>query len=737
MQILLAGAAVVGVGLALQAQLPLWIAGLSAFGAGGLALLGRPRAVLLGLALLALALGLVRGQTHLATRPTLAATSGGGVELSATGTVIRAPGRLDRSPLLIELDAVHPVFDEANNPLPTPAAPGDRLHIFTYSPAYIEGARLGIEGSLRLYRNYESRRTIGRVDGAWISSRPADRPTVAGGMASVRRRLDRAIHDALPEPHAGLLSAILLGVRADIPAAVMQDLRDSGLIHLIAISGYNVTLLAIVIRRTAGLALGRRGIWIAIALLPLYAILVGGDPPVVRATIMAELVLLAWLLGRESDLLVSLAVTGAAMVLLDPDILFNPGFQLSFVATAGLALLAPRIADRLSALPRVLAELIAITVSAQLLVTPLLVLHFGGISLVAIPANVLAVGFSPWVMLTGIVAMLWSVFGLPALEAITWSVWAPIEYLLRIAALAGDTGLARVPVPPAPGWSVAAVYLLTAGLLWRLGRPAEPTTEAGATAPARFAVVSLVVLAFVAPPLIGGVAELMRVRPELQIHALLTGKRPSIYGRTAAGTNFMIVGSGHSEPLLDRALPFYDGDLDLVILPDADRRATDVVAAVAAGRKIDRLWTPQLDLGPEAFVAGRDRHLIPIDFGTTVEILPPVGTSAEFTIRLVAGDFTVLLPPSTAPLSPPTAWRADLLLFGDRPPSAFITPEFLDATGANALIAALGPDGAAVIVPAAMFPHTPVATSPIPASNGPAVRLEQTGNQYLASFVRS
>jgi predicted membrane metal-binding protein len=430
--------------------LPPWLAGAVALAGGATARRAPPGFVLVGLALLALALGMLRAGAYQAVQPRAAAADG--VAISATATVIHAPGRLDRAPLLLQLESVDPGVDEAGSPLPAVATAGDRVHAFTYSPAYFEGAYLGLEGTLRLYPDHASRRTIGRVENAWLRGLERERPTVGGGLTALRQRLDAAIHDALPEPHAGLLSAILLGVRSDIPTAVMQDLRGSGLIHLI-VSGYNVTLLAIVIRRAAGLLLGRRGVWVAIALLPLYAILVGGDPPVVRATVMAELVLLAWLLGRESDLLVSLAVTGAAMVLL-----------------------APRIADQLSALPRVLAELIAITVSAQLLVTPLLILHFGRVSLVAVPANVLVVGFSPWVMLTGIVVMVWSLLALPGLGAVTWSAWAPIEYLLRIAAGANDSALAGVQVPGTPSWSVAAVYLLAAGWLWWLGRPADPTT---------------------------------------------------------------------------------------------------------------------------------------------------------------------------------------------------------------------------------------------------------------------
>jgi len=238
-----------------------------------------------------------------------------------------------------------------------------------------------------------------------------------------------------------------------------------------------------------------------------------------------------------------------------------------------------------------------------------------------------------------------------------------------------------------------------------------------------------VVVAFVVPPLLGGAVALLRAPPELQVHALLTGARPAIYGRTAAGSNFMIVGSGHSEPLLDRALPFHDGDLDLVILLDSSRRATDVVAAVAQGRRIARVWTPELDLAAGAFADGRDREIIAIDAATRVEVLRPVGESTEFAVRLVAGEFSLLLPPGTAPLTTPPQWRGDLVLLGDRPPPAFATAGFRDATGADALLAGLGGSGRAVIVPG----DAPVRR----AKDGAAVRLEQTGGAYSVTFVRS
>ena len=190
-------------------------------------------------------------------------------------------------------------------------------------------------------------------------------------------------------------------------------MNAAGLTHLIAISGYNITLLAMVIRRLAGVLFGRRAVFVVMAVLPMYAALVGADPPVVRATIMAELVLFAWIVGRESHLLTTLMLSAAAMTLADPDILGQVSFQLSFVATLGLVTLAPRISAALGFMPRLLAEVIAVAVAAQILVSPLLAIHFGRLSLLAVPANVMATPISPWVMSTGALTSIWSLVGLP------------------------------------------------------------------------------------------------------------------------------------------------------------------------------------------------------------------------------------------------------------------------------------------------------------------------------------
>ncbi len=130
--------------------------------------------------------------------------------------------------------------------------------------------------------------------------------------------------------------------------------------------------------------------------------------------------------------------------------------------------------------------------------------------------------------------------------------------------------------------------------------------------------------------------------------------------------------------------------------------------------------------------------MINVDSTTTVEILPPVVLSSESAIRLVSGDLSLLIPPSTTPLTPPPSWRADLVLLGDRPPSAFTTPAFLDSSGAIALVAGLGPGSTAVIIPGDLLSDTVAPGPPThQSSGGAAVRLRRTGAEYSITFVRS
>lgn len=231
--------------------------------------------------------------------------------------------------------------------------------------------------------------------------------SVAARAANGYRRLLARGAVSLPDDRRALLHGFLLGDDRDIPVPVAADFRSSGLTHLLAVSGQNVAFL-LAVAGPALRRLGLRGRLVAsVTLIGFFAVATRAEPSVLRASVMAALACWAAFAGRPASRLrlVGLAVT--ALVLVDPMLARNVGFQLSVGATVGLLLLARPIADRLPG-PRWLAEPLAVTLGAQVGVAPVLVTTFGGMPVVTVLANLLAVPvagpLTAWGMTAGLVA---------------------------------------------------------------------------------------------------------------------------------------------------------------------------------------------------------------------------------------------------------------------------------------------------------------------------------------------
>ena len=704
-----------------------------ALAAVALGLWRRPKATVAALVLLAFGVGMVRAATHQSVQPPLIDTFEQGIEVRLTGRIVRLPDLDKRRPLTLDIRSADPVYAGPGRARTV----GGRVHVYSFSPLYAEGQELEVSGILRLYDPPppDPRRfPIGRIDRPVIETRPGSGGGATGLLAEVRNRIDSAIEQALPEPHSALLSAILLGIRADIPRPLMNDMNAAGLTHLIAISGYNVTLLAIVIRRLAGVLLGRRAVFVVMAVLPMYAILVGADPPVVRATIMAELVLFAWIVGRESHLLTTLMLSAAAMTLVDPEILGQASFQLSFVATLGLVTLAPRISAALGFMPRLLAEVIAVAVAAQILVSPLLAVHFGRLSLLAVPANVMATPISPWVMSSGALTSIWSLAGLPGRELVGWTVWIPLEYLIWLSRFWGSLPLSQVRIPPVPEWAVVMSYAAIAGSIWFASRPAVRESLKRLKL-RRWTAGSVTVGALLVLPSAAAIGDLTPEPSGLRLTVLLYGQAPTVYGRTESGANFVIAGSAHDAYLIDRLFPFHDPDVDVLMLRDTGPSSTDLTAAVAERRTISRIWAVPLDMPERARLEGSPPS-IEIDEQTIVEAVWSPGRSADPALRIDSNGLSILIPPFDAPpITPPSAWRATVLLLPQRYHPGYTEPDFLKRTGVETVVAANGPRGRTVIVPArALRQSTAEAALGVRSETSAPVAFTWNGGTYTIEF---
>ena len=259
---------------------------------------------------------------------------------------------------------------------------------------------------------------------------------------------DKAIENVyriFPDPEASLLAGILFGDDNGLPASLQQAYQNTGTAHIIAISGFNIAIIAGLFVMLFSRLLGqRRGAVAAVIGIIVYTVLVGATPSVVRAAIMGGLAIFARQLGRRQNGLNTLAVTAGVMALINPNTLWDVGFQLSFAATLGMVLYAQPLQDWLTGLlarrlPLETARKISapvsgimlFTLAAQLTTLPIMAYQFRRISLVSVIANPFVLPVQPAVMVLAGLAVLLSFIYLPLGQLAGWFAWPFAAYTDR------------------------------------------------------------------------------------------------------------------------------------------------------------------------------------------------------------------------------------------------------------------------------------------------------------------
>ena len=315
-----------------------------------------------------------------------------------------------------------------------------------------------------------SRGAVARTSVAELTARgPPENPWLRTAAAA-RRGLRRGARAALPDREADLLLGLSIGDTSAMDPEVEEDFRASGLAHLVAVSGANVAMfLAPVLALATWLGVRLRGrVAVGLVAVAFFALVTRWEPSVLRAGVMAAVALAGVMAGRPRSTGALLGASILALLVADPGLARSVGFQLSVAATAGLAALAGPMAQRLRFLPRPVALAAAATASAQIGVTPFLLLHFGVVPTVTLLANLLAfpaVAAGLFVGLAASGAALWW----PSLgAAIGGPAAVPLAYLSGLA-----DRMARMPLPSVTGEGLPAgvaaalVALLAA---WRLRR---------------------------------------------------------------------------------------------------------------------------------------------------------------------------------------------------------------------------------------------------------------------------
>ncbi len=268
------------------------------------------------------------------------------------------------------------------------------------------------------------------------------------GISDIRGFFLTIMRDILPEPESSLLAGLILGVRGFLSDDLLEVFRVTGLVHIIVLSGYNVTLVAEAIRRIFSFLPKNLGIWISIFSIIFFVLLAGAGTVAIRAGIMASIALFAKLLRRESDGIRALLFAGTIMVLVNPSILFfDVSFHLSFLATIGLLLYGPIferkilfITDRFQ-----FRGIVAATLSTQLFILPYLAYQIGEVSIIGVIANLLVLPLVPIAMGMGVIGSVLGIIFPPAL--VTPFVYPPLKAIISLAEFFATFPFASVSLP--------------------------------------------------------------------------------------------------------------------------------------------------------------------------------------------------------------------------------------------------------------------------------------------------
>jgi competence protein ComEC len=424
---------------------------------------------------------------------------------------------------------------------------------------------------------------------AMAIARPGDDP-----VESIRRQAGDALSAVITEPEAGLAAGIMVGLRDRVSREVADALTAAGLSHIVAISGWNIAVVAGLI---AALLRGwpRRHRSVAmIAAIAAYAVLAGASPSVVRAALMAGVVLVARESGRPGHAAAALGMAAVLMLLADPATVADAGFLLSVAATAGLLAWAAPLTAWLGArvpyvTPTWIVEALGVSLSAQFATLPIVLLAFGRLSLVAPLANLAAAPLVLPAMIVGAIALPvgWLVgAGAPDVIGVPVALAGRATFgaLVAIGRFAAGLPLASVSLEPPAAIASAVVAstiiaLVVARRRWRGSAPqvlataglVQPGAHDRARSSDRIGSQTRRVWLMALGVVVVGGALIATARPDgrLRVTVLDVGQGDAILVQGDAGSRMLVDGGPDPDRLLsvlDGHLPAWDRRIDVIVL---------------------------------------------------------------------------------------------------------------------------------------------------------------------------
>jgi competence protein ComEC len=461
-------------------------------------------------------------------------------------------------------------------------------------------------------------------------------------LVQVKAALRGSVQRIMPAPESALLNGILIGDDNELPAWIQTAFRRTGTSHIVAISGFNVSIVIALVVPLLSRWLGkRRAAMVAIPAILVYTLLTGASASVVRAALMAIIVLAGQLFWRRGFTLNTLCAAAFIMCLLDPQALFDLGFQLSVVATLGLVIYSGWLSghintqlerlpnERLQKLTGSLADVLVPTLAANLTTLPLMLTNFQQWSIIAPLTNTLVLPIQPALMVLGIVASaagilsvsLGTLLGLPA--------YALLTLTLRLVEWTTRPDWAAQPIYGFDTTPAILYYLALGTFTAMISQPANTRTRLASFVKknVRGWTVLLVTGILVA---IGLVAWYQR--PDGKLHVTFSGA--GAFVQTPAGNQVIFAGGGGVLPVMGRAMPLWDKGVELLILPARSDNARADSLPLLQRYQVGTLIQPDGEDEPSAMLdewtsqAGRTQ-VLSVPIGSRAIIEPGVALTIE------------------------------------------------------------------------------------------------------------
>lgn len=269
---------------------------------------------------------------------------------------------------------------------------------------------------------------------------------------------------------AGILNGMLIGETNGISNEVIEDFKNSGITHLLAVSGSNIVLVIVISKFIFSKIFGKKYSWIfIISFIMFFVCISGASPSVVRAGLMAILEIFAGLLVKKSNSINNLFLSAFIILLINPFSIINIGFILSFAGTIGILLISDKISQRLKEHIRfeMLLENLSVTLSAQIILFPIMAYYFNSISLTSLITNLLVLPISSVLTVTGLILFILSIIYFPLAKLISVPLGYLIDYIMIIAKACSKLSFLNFTVSTPSVFEIILYYMIIWALINR------------------------------------------------------------------------------------------------------------------------------------------------------------------------------------------------------------------------------------------------------------------------------